>query len=247
MKPVSAAILGVVLLISCAPSSPRVVFAVDAHWPPMEYLNEAKVPTGFGIDLVNALAKEGGFTPEFRQVTWEGLFSSLETGSCDAVVSSVLINQAWQTKYDFSDPYLNAGQVIVVLKTSSLTRLEEFHGRHVGAQNGTASADLVSKLLGSSSGALKTYDVIDRAFVDLAAGRIDGVVVETPVAARYSSLPLRFRNLFKVIGPPLDTENYGFVVKKGNKTLLATLNQALAKVKASGELEELSVRWLGEH
>jgi len=245
LKPISVAILGMVVLASCGPSIPKVVFGVDPHWPPMEFLGDAKTPAGFGIDLVKAMAKEGGFNPEFRSETWESLFPSLEAGTCDAVVSSVMINGARRAKYDFSDPYLNAGQVLVVLKTRRLTGLADLRGR-VGVQTGTVGADLAAKVLGPP-GTLRTYDVIERAFDDLAAGRIDGVVVETPVAARYSLFDPRFSQTFKIQGPPLDEENYGLVVKKGNKALQASLNEALAKVKASGAWDELRARWLGEH
>ena len=243
MKLVSA-ILGIALLLaSCTPAVKTVVFAVDTHWPPMEYLDDAKQPTGYDVELVKALGVAGGFSVEFRSVPWDSLFAGLESGAYDAIASAVVINDARRTKYDFSVPYLNAGQVLVVPRGSSAVRLGDLKGRSIGVQTGTLGAEAATRFLGSSTG-LKTYDAIDRAFADLAAGRVAGVVTETPVAAQYALRNRRYPQAFQIVGTPLTTENYGLVVKKGNTALLQTLNAALSKVKAAGTLEQLSASWL---
>jgi len=211
-----SAVLGMVLLTSCAPAVKTVVFAVDPHWPPMEFLDASKQPAGYDIELVKALGTAGGFVPQFRSVPWDGLFAGLDGGAYDAIVSAVLINDARRTKYDFSDPYLNAGQVLVVPTGSSAARLEDLKGQPVGVQTGTVGAQTAARVLGSAS-RLKNYDAVDRAFADLASGRVAGVVTETPVAAQYALGNSRYHLAFKVIGTPLTTENYGLVVKKGTR------------------------------
>ena len=242
MKLVSA-VLGIALLTSCAPAVKTIVFAVDPHWPPMESLDAAKQPTGYDIDLVKALGTAGGFVPRFRSVAWDELFAGLDAGDYDAVASAVLINDARRAKYDFSDPYLNAGQVLVVPKGSAAVRLEDLKGRPIGVQTGTVGAQTAALVLGRAA-RLKTYNAIDLAFADLAAGRVAGVVTETPVAAQYTLGNRRYNQAFKVVGTPLTTENYGLVVKKGNAALLKALNEALAKVRGEGTLEKLSASWL---
>jgi polar amino acid transport system substrate-binding protein len=208
----------------------------------MEFLDEAKVPAGFDIDLAKAVAKEAGFEAEFRSVSWDGLFPGLEAGTFDAVASSVVIDDAWRTKYDFSDPYLNAGQVLVVPRGSSSHRLDDLRGRSVGVQTGAIGATVVANVLGSSS--TRPYDTIARAFADLAAGKLAGVVAETPVAAQYVLRSPRYQGAFQIVGQPLTEENYGFVVKKGNSGLLGALNAALGRVKAGGTLTDLAAHWL---
>jgi len=243
LKLVSATVGMILVLVSCAPTAKAVVFAVDTHWPPMEYLDDTKQPTGYDVELVKALAAAGGFTVEFRSVAWDSLFAGLESGTYDAIASAVVINDARRTKYAFSDPYLNAGQVLVVPRGSPAVRLGDLKGRPIGVQTGTVAFDAVSRELGSST-RVKTYDAIDRAFADLAAGRVAGVVTETPVAAQYAVRNRRYPGAFLIVGTPLTTENYGLVVKKGNTALLETLNAALAKVKAAGTLEQLAASWL---
>ena len=239
MKLLPAALLGVLALQACSAPVNKLVVLVDPHWPPMEFLDDTKNPAGYDIDLIKALAGEAGFSPEFRSVPWEDLFLALEQGG-DVIASSVVINPARQARYGFSAPYLNAGQVLVVPKASGVHQLSDLQGRLVGVQTGTPGAEVVAKTLGYS----KVFNVAAKAFEDLAAGRLAGVVVEGPMAARYTSRGSRFAGAFKIVGRPLTEENYGLVVTKGNGVVLAALNTALARVKATGVLDELAARWL---
>ncbi len=70
----------------------KFVFASDAVFPPMEYVDETtKQIMGFDIDLINAIAKDQGFTVEIKNTAWEGIFAGLEGGEYDAILSSVTI------------------------------------------------------------------------------------------------------------------------------------------------------------
>ena len=86
----------------------------DATWPPMEFINEDKELVGFDIDLMNAIAEAAGFEVEFQNTAWDGIFAGLGSGDYDAVISSVTITEDRKETMDFSEPYLNAGQVLVV-------------------------------------------------------------------------------------------------------------------------------------
>ena len=97
----------------------KIVIATDATWPPMEMVDESKEIVGFDIDLMKAAAKAGGFEVEFQNTAWDGIFAGLEAGEYDAVMSSVTITDERKQTMDFSVPYINAGQILVVRKASS--------------------------------------------------------------------------------------------------------------------------------
>ena len=92
----------------------RLVFASDATFPPMEYLDSAQEVVGYDVDLINAVAKAGGFTAVIKNTPWNGIFTGLAAGDYDAVISSVTILDQRKATMDFSQPYLNAGQMIIV-------------------------------------------------------------------------------------------------------------------------------------
>ena len=219
-----------------------VTVATDATWPPMEMVDANKNIVGFDIDLIKAVAKEAGFKVEFKNTAWDGIFAGLEAGKYDAIISSVTITDERKKTMDFSDPYINAGQILVVPKADKTTKVvADLKGKKVGAQIGTTGAFEIKKVAGVE---LKTYDEIGLAFEDLATGRIDAVVCDTPVAANYALQSKEYKGKLKIVGQPFTEEYYGVVVKKGNKELLDLLNKGIKAVKDKGLDKPIVKKWL---
>jgi len=238
---VLAAIVVTSLATGCQARSQKIVVATDATWPPMEYMDENRNIVGFDIDLMNAIAKETGLEVEYRNVAWDGIFAGLAAGEYDAVISSVTITDERRALYDFSEPYINAGQIVVVQVGSDITGPDALGGRTVGAQIGTTGAFAVEEMSGV---ALKEYDEIGLAFEDLLAGRIDAVVCDTPVAADFALQREEYRARLQIVGESFTEEYYGILVQKGNSELLDKINQGLAAVQSKGIDKELGAKWL---
>jgi polar amino acid transport system substrate-binding protein len=213
---------------ACAGGTKKIVIATDATWPPMEMVDENKAIVGFDIDLMNAAAKAGGFEVEFRNTAWDGIFAGLEGGKYDAVMSSVTITDERKATMDFSVQYINAGQILIVKsEVSGVEKLTDLVGKTVGAQIGTTGAFEIDKVKDVKK---KEYDEVGLAFADLANGRIDAVVCDTPVAAQYALQNDEYKGKLKIVGQPFTDEYYGVAVKKGNKKVLDTINKGLQKV-----------------
>jgi polar amino acid transport system substrate-binding protein len=221
----------------------HIVVATDATWPPMEYVDEkTKEIVGFDIDLMAEIAKEGGFTYEFKNTAWDGIFAGLAAGKYDAVMSSVTITDERKKSMDFSDPYINAGQILVVQKaTKGVSTLDDLVGMTVGAQIGTTGSFEVEKIEGVG---LKTYDEIGLAFEDLVNGRIDAVCADTPVAADYALQSGAYKGKLKIVGEAFTNEFYGIAVQKGNTEVLTALNFGIDMVVGSSAYERIEKKWL---
>lgn len=219
-----------------------ITIASDATWPPMEFLNENKEIVGFDVDMLNAIAKAGGFEIEIKNTAWDGIFAGLANGNYDAVCSSVTITEERKATMDFSAPYINAGQVLIVPKASEgKTVLKDMEGMSLGAQIGTTGAIAISE---NGNIELKTFDELGLAIEDLANGNLDGVVADNPIAADYVLGNDTYKGKLKIVGEPFTDEFYGIAVKKGNKEVLDKLNAGLEKVIASGERDEIISKWL---
>lgn len=241
-------ILGFIIAIpmgvdtALAAKKTTITVATDATWPPMEMVNENKEIVGYDIDFFRAVAEEGGFNVEFKNVAWDGIFAGIATGKYDAIISSVTITDERKKKFDFSDPYINAGQILVVPKElENVATLADLKGKKVGAQIGTTATFEIKKVEGLE---LKGYDEIGLAFEDMAAGRISGVVCDTPVAADYALQRQEYKERFKIVGEPFTEEYYGIVVRKGNKKVLDMINKGIAAVKAKGTDKQIEEKWL---
>jgi polar amino acid transport system substrate-binding protein len=235
------------LLVGCkkkeeAAGEMNIVIATDATWPPMEMVDENKEIVGFDIDLMKAAAEAGGFTVEFQNTAWDGIFAGLAAGEYDAVMSSVTITEERKETMDFSVPYINAGQILVVPQaTSGVSTLADLKGKSVGAQIGTTGSFEVEKVSGVE---LRTYDEIGLAFEDLANGRIAAVVADTPVAADFALMNPNYKGKMKIVGEPFTEEYYGVAVKKGNKEILDAINKGFNAVLDTDTYAKIEDVWL---
>jgi polar amino acid transport system substrate-binding protein len=236
-------VLASLALSACAPKvSKKIVFGSDATFPPMEFVDAQKNVVGFDVDMITAVAKAGGFEASVKNTAWDGIFAGLTAGDYDAVLSSVTITEERKGTMDFSTPYVNAGQVIIVPKTTTkISKPEDLTGLKVGVQIGTTGDIAVAKIAKVTK---KTYDEIGLAVEDLSIGRLDAVVVDSPIAANYVLQNDKYKAKLQIVGAPFTDEFYGVAVKKGNKAILDLVNKGLAAIQKDGTLDKLKAKWL---
>jgi len=237
---VAVIVLAALALSACGGGAQKVQVATDATWPPFEMVDEAtKQIVGFDIDLMNGIAKAGGFEVEYINVSWDPLLAGVAQCQYDAAISAMTITEERAQSMGFSDPYFAAGQVVTVrFDETGIASKDDLSGKTVGAQIGTTGAFEVEKISGAT---LKTYDTVDLAFQDLMNGQIDAVIADNPLAIGYVG---QNPDKLKTVGEVFTDEHYGVAVCKTNTELLAKVNKGLAEVKASGLVEELTAKWL---
>ena len=230
-------------LSSPAFAQTTIVFASDATWPPMEFVDEDKRVVGYAIDMVNAIAKEAGFHAEIKNTAWDGIFAGLIAGKYDVIASSVSIPDDRKKSMDFSEPHYTVPQELILPKTADLKDLSDLKGQKVGGQIGTTGYFVIKETKGIEP---KSYDEIGLAMEDLNVGRLAAVVCDDPVAANYALK--QYKDTLK-IAKIIETgkaEHYGFAVKKENKEALELINKGLSAVKAKGLDRELQLKWIGQ-
>jgi peptide/nickel transport system substrate-binding protein len=223
----------------------KLSIASDASFPPMEFVDQSKAIVGFDMDLIAAIAKDQKFDFDVKNTAWDGIFAGLEAGQYDAIISSVTMTPERQQKYDFSDPYFDANQGIVVRPdTTTIKGGTDLAGKTVGAQIGTTGAIAVGKIQGAK---LKEYDTPDLALQDLVNKNIDAVVVDYPVAANYALQSDQFKGKLVIAGQLVTNETYGLTVRKGDpKKILPLFNAGLKNVRASGDYDKIFAKWIGQ-
>ncbi len=234
------------MMIACSgKTGKKLVVAVDATFPPMEYVSSNKQIVGFDIDLIKGVAKEGGFEVEIKNTAWNSIFNGLAAGKYDAVISSITINEERKKNMDFSRPYLNAGQVIIVSSdTKGVSSIKDLTGKTIGAQIGTTGSLQIEKYTDELKLQEKTYDKLEMAIEDLTLGKIDAVMTDTPIAANYVLQNKNYKGKLKIIGSPLTQEYCGVAVKKGNQKVLDMINKGLTEVLKKNINKDLEDKWL---
>ena len=140
----------------------------------------------------------------------------------------------------FSDPYIAAGQQIVVRGDSAIAGPDDLAGRTVGVQINTTAQFAMEKRPGVT---LAKYNTIDLALLDLQNGRIDAVASDGPVL-RYM-MRTSFPGL-KTVGAEYTDEQFGIVLARGSDDLRRAVNAALWRLQDSGEYAKIYAKWFGE-
>lgn len=222
-----------------------VAIGSDTAYPPFESVDPATNEiVGFDVDLLNAIGELANFTPEFQTAAFDTIFTALQQGQFDAVVSAVTITPERAELIDFSDPYIDVGQLVVVgADNTAITRYQDLaNAAAVGVQTGTTGETAALEEGGVPDANLKRYQTIDLAFNDLANGAIDAVVADGPTVGNYTSQP-QLADRLKIVGEPFTTEQYGIAVQKGDTELLDAINAALAQLKGDGTIDQLREKW----
>ena len=72
------------LMMMCTSvAAETLVVATNCTYPPMEFLNDKKVPNGYSIAYATELLKRAGYEMELRDVAWDGIFAGLAAGNYD--------------------------------------------------------------------------------------------------------------------------------------------------------------------
>ncbi|MYW42872.1 basic amino acid ABC transporter substrate-binding protein [Streptomyces sp. SID161] len=214
-------------------------------YPPFQSDVDGKVQ-GFDVSLIDLVAKDLGVKQEILDTPFENFKTGafLNSGQCDLAAAGMTITPERAKNVDFSDPYFEATQAVLVAKDSGIGSLADVKskGKKLGAQAQTTGEDYVRG---------KGYDPIsfessDAVLNGLRAGQVQAVVIDYPVVQGWLKDKAN-ADKFKVVDNIKTGEQYGFTVKKGNKALLDAINKALKDAKADGTYKKIYEKWIGPY
>lgn len=235
--------LAVLTFAPGAQAAEKYVVATDCTFPPMEYLDDNKQPVGFDPSLIKEIAKAVGFEVEVQNIAWDGIFAGVAAGKYDIVAAAVSITPERARAFDISKPYFDLYPTIITRPDSKIAKAEELKDLTVGGQIGNSSLMALEKL--NVGAKIREYDDVGLALEDLVNGRIDAVACDSPVALYYLNKKADYQGKLRIALQFGEPEQYGFVVKKGNKELLEKLNRGIDLVKQNGAYDNVVKEHLG--
>ena len=219
----SATVLGSATLKMCT----------NAEFPPFEFYEKGKI-VGIDIEISQYIAQKLGCELLVEDGAFESLLINLQNGSCDFVAAGLTPTEERSKSVDFSVPYFNGSQRIIVRNDSNINGKNDLLNKKVGVQTGTTSEEYCK-----SSGLnievfcfSKSADAVQ----DLLAKQLDAVVVDGFAAEKFIA---SMKDKIHIIDEKLTEEDSCIAVKKGNKELLNKINNCILELKNSGELNKI--------
>ncbi|MGW1541790.1 transporter substrate-binding domain-containing protein [Streptomyces sp. NPDC002309] len=212
-------------------------------YPPFQSEIDGKVQ-GFDVSLVDLVAEDLGVKQQVVDQPFENFKTggSLNAGQCDLAAAGMTITEERKKNVDFSDPYFEATQAVLVDKKSGITSFAGLKGKKVGAQAQTTGEEY-AKSQGLDPVSFESSDAV---LNGLRTGQVEAVVIDYPVVQGWLKDKANAA-AFQVAEQVNTGEQYGITVKKGNTELLAAVNKALADAKADGTYKKLYEQWIGPY
>ncbi|HEX6248020.1 MAG TPA: transporter substrate-binding domain-containing protein [Nocardioidaceae bacterium] len=214
----------------------------DMPYAPFESMEKGK-PVGFDIDLVREVAAELDLRLEIEDTDFDAIQSgdALNSDQCDLAISAMTITGERARVLDFSSPYFDASQALVVAEGSGIDALDDLAGRRIGVQGGTTGELYLTDNAPSSADVMPFEDAAAMEEA-LTTGAVDAAVYDNTVVGDVVADHPDF-----TVSAEFDTgEQYGMAVKKnGNVDLLRTVNQVLATLEEDGGYDEIYTTWFG--
>lgn len=221
-----------ILLFGCGKKEDTLVMVTEAGFEPYEYVKNNEI-VGVDVDIAREIAREMGKKLEIKDVAFDSIVNELNSNKADFAAAGMSITEERKKEVDFSTEYISSKQVIVVNKNNNTIKSkEDLNSKIISVQTGTVGDTYVSKNF-------KNVKIIGHkkfltAAEDVKANKSDCIVMdELPAKELVSKNPS-----LTILNIELVTDRYAIAVKKGNTTLLNTINKVLDRLMKEGKIEE---------
>jgi polar amino acid transport system substrate-binding protein len=244
-KILSFVLIGFVLVMSGCEDSTKVTVLTSSGYEPYEMIDNKGELIGFDIDLMEALAEEANIEIEWKDVAFEGIIASLQSGQADVAIAGISPTADRAEMVDFSDVYYNTTSgltnVIVSDVGSNIMSLNDLEGKVVSAQLGTVQATFLESIKDDYSFTVDLRDNNTQIVEEIKAGRIDALIVEVLISESIleqnaSLTSIGFESL-------LDDSAGNAIAFAKDSEYVDVFNDALQTLIENGSVDDLINKW----
>ena len=220
------------------PTAPRtvaepLVMVTNAEFPPFEFIAADGSFQGIDIEIMQNICKALDRELVIEDIAFDAIIPAVVSGKADCGIAAMTITEDRKRNVDFTIPYYELWQVIVVSKGSSIRGMDDLMGKRIGAQLDTIADTLASDIMGADMSRFNTAaDVI----LALTRNKVDAVVIDNETAKTFVA---RHPGKLVILEEPLTRESYSICVPKGDSALLRQLNGQLTRMMQDGTMEAI--------
>lgn len=216
----------------------KIVIGVKYDIPTFGYLNpRTNQLEGFDVELGKAIARDvlgSESKVEFKQAVSADRIPFLQTGQVDLILSTMTANEDRAQQIDFTDAYYVAGQSLLVKKDSNISGIRDLSGRTVCSVTGSTSERNIREK--ASQANIILFDTYSVCVQTMDGGRADAVTTDDIILLGFVK---EGPDRYKVVGGQFTIEPYAGGVAKNNPEFLKAVNDAIKKIKSSGDWKKI--------
>lgn len=215
---------------------------VKADAPPFG-VKEGDDYYGFDVDIAKAVAGELGVEVDWVAVTSANRFKKVKSGEIDMAIASSTITRGREADVDFSIPYFQDGQGLLVLSGSEIGGYEDLAGKTVGGTAGSTSVKRIKQVQPDCK--VAEFSTYAEALDALREKKVDAITSDMLILTGLR-LKAKDSEAFELAGPRFSEEPYGIAVAENQSDWRDAINDALQRIMESGEYQKIFENRFGE-
>jgi arginine/ornithine transport system substrate-binding protein len=226
---------------------PELKVAIDPTYEPFTFKTADGKPTGFDVDIADALCTEMKRKCVYVEQVWDSMIPGLQAKKYDVIISSMSITDERKQAVDFSDKYYATPSRIVVKEGTAYTDPASLKGKNIGVLKGSTQEKYAMGELKPAGVNVVPYEAQDQVYLDIKSGRLDGTVADQ-VEVTGGFLRKDEGKGYGFVGPVLDEVQYfgygvGVALRKGEDDLRNQLNAAIAAIRSNGVYDTVAKKY----
>ena len=219
----------VALLCGCGEKDNSLKMITEATFPPYEFLRGQEI-AGIDVEICRAVAKKLNRPFKAETVDFDSVIPAVISGKADLAAAGITVTEDRKKNVDFSIPYVKTGIVVIYKKSNPFKGKDQLKGKKIGVQGGTTSETFVLEQLKQEPERSKSPA---EAVAALKSGRVEFVIADIDPA----------KNCVKgeadlALSDFIPSEEYAVAIRKGQPELLKAIDETIAELKASGQLDQ---------
>ncbi|MFA6849919.1 MAG: transporter substrate-binding domain-containing protein [Selenomonadaceae bacterium] len=220
----------------------KLVVGVNAEFAPFEFhtmIDGKDTVVGFDMDLAKEIAKDMGVKLEIKELSFDALLTTLQSGQVDVIISGLSATEERRKTLDFSDPYYNGSEVLLTTKEnlSKFNSFNDLKNQKIGIQLSSLQDKLMGTLL--PDGNYTKIDSMNTLFLSLKSNQVDGLVASKVVSEMAVEANPEFviADKVQIDDSSLNSPGVAVALRKNSTALQTQINSTIKRLKESGKMD----------
>lgn len=208
-------------------------FGTSADFPPYEYYEGDEI-VGIDPDILRAIGDYMGVEVRLHDMDFNNIIASIDSGKIDGGAAGFTVTEERKKSVNFTDSFTKTSQIIITRKDSDIKEVEDLNnGVKIGTQLGTIGDTIAKDDFGEEN--VNSFNKVPDAILSLQNKKIDAVILDKHSAENF----VNANKDLTIIETPYLEEEYAIAISKDNPELLEDMNEAIAALKESGEIDKI--------
>ena len=221
----------------------KLVVGINAEFAPFEFhamVDGKDTVVGFDADLAKEIAKDMGVELELKELSFDALLTTMQSGQLDVVISGLSATEERRKSVDFSDTYYKGVQCLLTTK-GNLDKFNSFNdlkGKKIGLQLSSLQDKLMTSLL--PDGNYTKIESMNTLFLSLKSNQIEGIVTTKIVCemAIAANPELVIAEKVVIDDSSLNSPGVAVAMRKNSAALQSQINSTIKRLNESGQMQK---------